>query len=158
MPGQSNDQTALETRARRFTTENLRAIRSFDDLQALVESRPDIVVANASDFGTGFSILDTKDKASLVGEYLAILDWRFNNGDQGEFVSAEVLVRNGNRKFVLNDGSTGICQQLKDIQHANGGETCLLIVPRGLRVSEYDYVDAGGNTSKARTYYIDYSK
>lgn len=145
-------------RKRNFSDAQLREITSFDDLVAMVNRREDLSFVDVSDFGNGFSILDTKDKSRLIGREFYILDWRFNKGDKGEFVSMNILTRD-NQKLVINDGSTGICQQMRDIETANGGTTALVKVPRGLRVSEYTYENPDtGKDETARTYYLDYSK
>jgi hypothetical protein len=56
-----------------------------------------------------------KDKASLVGVPMFFIQWRFNSGDLGEFVSIEAITKADGRKVVINDGSTGIRDQLMEL-------------------------------------------
>ena len=122
-----------------------------------------VAYESISDYGTGFFVVD---KERLVTVPFVILEWRFNESKEHYdannmplvFVSAAVVTEGGD-KFIINDGSTGIRQQLQAItarrrenNHAtpqNG-----LVVPHGLTVSQYLYTDASGKSSTARTYYL----
>ena len=97
----------------RFSDESLRDVASFQDALALL-AHSEIVTESVTNYGTGFSVLATKDKVRLVGVPFLIVDWRFNNGELGEFVSAMIVTEHG-QKYVLNDGSSGIYAQLKRI-------------------------------------------
>lgn len=95
--------------------------------------------------GDGFAIL--KDKGMAVGREFLILDWTFHEGNQGEFVSMRIINPQG-EKARINDGSTGICAQLRELTEK--GITSGIHCPNGLRVSEYTIEDG----SQAKTYYI----
>lgn len=108
--------------------------------------------------------VDLVDKAELLGMPFLITSVEFTENAQGVnfvYVSAENV--DGNR-FQFNDSSTGVRQQVahkltqlgRDAVIESGGQVDLrLIVPRGLRVSEYLVKDRGTGKSKmARTYYL----
>ena len=135
-----------------ISADELRNITSFQDALNLISAKG-IETVNSSDvIGDGFTLLESKDKERLVGVPFLLLSWRFAKGNVGEFVSAH-LVTTHNEKFIINDGSTGIMQQLADLTKSgvNGGIAC----KRGLRKSEYEYTDPKtGEVSNAVTYYI----
>lgn len=142
-----------EVAVRRFDDDTLRSIRSFDDALAAARAVDgDILDVADSELSTGFAVLDTNGKARLVGVPFIVLDWRFANGEKGEFVSLSIVTKH-NEKLIVNDGSTGIRDQMKRL-----GQPRTLGVRHGLRVSEYDYTDqATGEISRAKTYYLDTS-
>lgn len=138
-----------------WSDDQLRDIKTLDDLAVALSGREDVKVFDASEFGNGYEVLDKEGKDKLIGVYFAIMDWRFNDGDQGEFVSVTVLTEKGDR-YVINDGSTGICEQLREIQKAAGG-TAVIRVKKGLRVSRYTYTDEkDGKEKPAATYYLSF--
>jgi len=153
------------TQARQFSDVDLAAISSWDDIAVLVGEKG-LESFDISDLGTGFEVLDKSDKARLVGEPFAILDWRFNAGDFGdEFVSMLVLTGAG-RKYVVNDGGTGIRQQMQAI---TGGlakkmsvepekARAVIKCPKGLTRSDYTYVDEAGKKTPATTFYLSLEK
>lgn len=112
-------------------------------------------VVTAAEFGSGFDILDTKEKQRLVGVPFIILDWSFNEGDNGEFVSLRIVTK-ANEHLIVNDGSTGILRQMQEIGQL--GEDRAIFVKKGLRVSNYEYTDKETGAKKpASTYYLDTS-
>lgn len=142
----------------RFDDETLSGIESFDDALGVLADAG-VVIDHASEkLGNGFAILS--DKGLLVGVEILLLSWQFNNGDNGEFVSANVVARMPGQKspakFVVNDGSTGIRDQLK-LYNAKTGKTAGLHVKNGLRRSDYTFVDDNGQTKNATTFYLDTS-
>lgn len=149
---------STDVAVRRLGEDELRAIRSFDDARALAHAVDgDVVDIADSPLSTGFAVLATDAKARLVGVPFIILDWRFANGDNGEFVSL-VVVTKSNEKLIVNDGSTGIRDQMKRL----GATPRAIGVRHGLRVSEYDYEDMDKSTGeitikRAKTYYLDTS-
>jgi hypothetical protein len=135
-------------------------IESWEDAISLANELGTLV--DATDvLGNGFEILDTKDKGQLVGVPMLFLSWRFNDGDNGEFVSALVVLKVGNgiRKVVLNDGSTGIKEQLKSFtfdyapKKLGGQKFSGLVAKNGLRRSDYT-IEIDGKESAATTFYI----
>ena len=139
-----------------FDDEGLGAIKSFEDAaQALAGAG--IAVERSSDYGNGFSVLT--DKNLLVGQDFLILDWRWNTGSfgdgesEGAFVSAQIITK-ANEKWILNDGSTGICQQLirvteTRIKNAYSRPQTGLIVEGGLTASTYFVSPKDGSISKS---------
>lgn len=139
---------------RSLTADELRTVGSMTDFAKLASDKG-IDVANAADvLGDGFTLYSTADKSKLVGVPFVICDYHFTNGDNGEFVSVR-LITNKDEKIIINDGSTGIRDQLKALYTAGVNA---MYVPTGLRVSEYEYEDEKGNKSKAKTFYLSSSK
>lgn len=151
---------------------------AFADAVAVAEAVYGAVTDFSEEMGSGFQLL--QDKAALVGKKLLFLKWSFTPGDFGVFCSAAVITADGG-KFIVNDGSTGICTQLRELSIKTGrfGGS---VAQRGLRESSYATCQACGqprssfdetctntlkngsvcgNTDTARgtgnTYYIDLS-
>lgn len=159
--------TTSETRVElwngaRVTDDDLRSITSFGDVLDLFGGE---YVDAAQEFGTGFAICDNKD--TLIGQTFAIIDARLNpNGNFGEFVSM-LVVTEDNRKMVVNDGSTGIREQLIGIMaktnRDSGTQRRPIVVRKGLRRSDYEVElpdprdPAKTVLTKASTYYLDLS-
>lgn len=143
-----------------FTEEDLRAITTFDEAIALATAEHGAAVYADEVLGDGFALLSTDGKARLVGVPLCFMEWSFYDGEfGGKFVAARVVARgpSGNvERYILNDGSTGICDQLAKFQ-LNKGRNGNLIARYGLRRSDYEYTDESGKTKPATTYYIDTS-
>lgn len=149
MADSSDTSTGVVDTYSRFTDDDLRTVETFADAfgaNGLVKSVEDYSEA----YGSGFAVLETNDKDRLVKTAFGIVEWRFSTGDQGEFVSALVITERTNEKYVLNDGSTGICDQLRRVTadrlakgwpetEASRG----LYVKNGLRRSDY-LLDAAG--------------
>jgi len=154
-PGGSLDTTKAP---RLWTEDELASMDSIDDLKRMVAEKG-VTTASITSFGNGYAVLE--DKAVLVKRHFYIVDWRFNTGDMGEFVTMQVLAETTEgttEKLIVNDGSTGIRDQLHRIQNANGGQTCVLDVPRGLVKSDYKtFIPDGKSGEKeisATTYYL----
>lgn len=112
---------------------DLRSITSYEDAVALAEQVHGTVIDIAQELGSGFALIDDKDR--LCGTEFVIIQWRFSAGDFGTFVSAGLVTKHG-EKFIVNDGSSGMMDQLLQFSQATqrfGG----MKVPRGLRKSEY---------------------
>lgn len=150
---------------------DLRSIGSYEDALKLAEEVHGNVVDISEELGSGFAILEDKDK--LKGVEFVLIQWRFSSGDFGTFVSAGLVTKHG-EKYILNDGSTGIYESLLEYSQNTkrfGG----MKVPKGLRVSEYptckecgrpmttDMVECenpkcdydGTERGKGQTYYLD---
>lgn len=143
-----------------FTEEALRDIDSFDAVISLTGGTG----TNIADvLGAGFAVLDEQanplGKGLLVGQKLLVLKYGVHLSEKTgkEFTTLHIVTEPGD-KWIVNDGSTGIHQQCKSLKEQLG-TICPLLVPRGLRVSEYDYTDEKtGAVSKAKTYYLNTSK
>lgn len=130
--------------------------RGITDIQtALAALKAAGVVAEKA---STYDVLDNKDE--LVGKDMVLLQWRFNDGDMGPFVSIEAVTAD-NRKVVINDRSTGIYAQLKSRTEkliaagvtpaaAHAG----IHANTGLRRSDFMYTDAEGKERPAKTYYV----
>lgn len=137
----------------RPTDEQLSALTDLSSISALMG---DTGIIDASELGTGFELVE--DKGRLIGVPLVFVHWTLKMGTFGWMCIAHVVQLDNTGtvigKYVVTDGSTGICQQLTDITEASG-RTSGLIAKHGLRVSEYDYTDEKtGETRPAKTYYI----
>ncbi|SRR6266536_2175924 len=143
-----------------FDDLQLSEIKTFEDAIRAVEGVFGEVTDAAEELGTGFAVLPTDDKSKLVGIPLIFVQWRFNTGDNGEFVSATAVAQTApgvSARYIINDGSTGIRDQLKAYTEKTG-KTGGLAARRGLRVSNYDYEDPKtGEVKRAKTYYVDTS-
>lgn len=137
----------------------LRSITSFDEAVRLATTAYGDVETASDVLGDGFALLNSEDKGLLVGRPMLLMEWGFYDGDYGsKFVGIRAVVQNRDGsmgKYIFNDGSTGILEQLAKYT-LKTGRTGGLSVKNGLRVSEYDYTDEEtGKTRKAQTYYLD---
>jgi hypothetical protein len=124
----------------------------FGDILKQLEKDGEIM--SAAELGSGWAIVNNKEKGRLVGVPLLILSFQFNEGDNGEFVSAQVLTNT--ERLIVNDGSTGIYAQLHEI--AEAGNVKAIYCKHGLRESKYEYEDPKtGEKKPASTFYIDTS-
>lgn len=134
-------------------------ITSFDDALAVINDvfGGSVVEADKA-LGTGFALLD--DKNRLIGVPLVAVKIDFHKSElsaEGEFVSLHVVTQDG-RKFIVNDGSSGIFAQIKELWSRKPELQGLpLMVRRGLRRSDYTYMDETGKAKPATTYYLDTS-
>jgi hypothetical protein len=118
---------------------------SFSDLVAeLGEDSVDVVLGGQDQYGP---ILE--DKGRLVGVPLLIVKWNFHPGKGGDFVSLWILTQTGER-YIVNDGSTGIKEQLQTYT-AETGRNAMLRADRGFSRSDYVHPEHGPST----TFYID---
>lgn len=152
------DQEVMKTESR-FSDSELRDITSFEDAAALLASKGIDVVFADQQLGNGFAILD--DKSKLVGVQIFLIEWNFYEGEFGPFVAAMLAAKFpgtvGLAKYILNDGSTGIYQQLRNYTDQKERQRGMM-VKNGLRKSVYDTVDeATGKTKESTTYYLDTS-
>lgn len=147
--------TAVATRSR-FDSNDLRSIGSFADLGNLVKDRGIAVVDSRDVLGDGFELVPTPEKTRLVGVPFVIVDYSFAQGDNGEFATMRIVTKR-DEKLIVNDGSTGIRDQLHQLDAA--GIDGVILVERGLRVSEYTVELPNPKTgelepSKAKTFYL----
>ena len=141
-----------------------REIETWDDAMRAVVGYVDSIEDASREIGDGFSVLPTDRKHILIGVPLMFTEWNFYQGENGEFVAARAIAQQdggGIRKLVINDGSTGICEQLREYSKRTGRYGGLL-VRHGLRKSEYDVEIEDRRTGEksmkhAVTYYLDTS-
>lgn len=140
--------------------EDYAGIASFEDALRLVGDKLGGEIVDASDLGDGFTVLDKAQKKSLIGVTFIVLsvsfhegDYKREDGETGEFASLRLVTKNG-QKYVLNDGGTGIPEQIKMLwQRKPESQGKPIVVHNGLRVSEYDHPQYG----RSETYYLDTS-
>lgn len=138
-----------------LTDDDLLSIKSFGDALNLVTEKVgegNVLVADEI-LGNGFRLLENKD--ALIDVPFLIISWDFHNGDFGEFATVH-LVTNEDKKYVINDGSSGIRDQLMSVT-SNKNVYGPMMVKGGLRRSDYEYEDEKGNKTPAKTYYLDVS-
>lgn len=126
------------------------------DFDALVQASTNI----AAHIGSGWTVVPTKEQHKLVGVPFVIVDIKRRDGDYGEYLSLQCRLRNAliidsteTDRVVINDGSTGIMQQLLSMEVA---PQLPYFISHGLRKSEYTYKDLDdGKEKPAFTYYLD---
>jgi|ERR1043165_1553275 hypothetical protein len=103
-----------------------------------------VVVNVAELLGDGSEFLPKKDV--LIGVPFLILDWRFiiDPATKREYVNVLIMGANGN-KARFNDGGTGVCEQIRQIQAECG--KIGVEVKGGLRKSEYVTEANGAGTT-----------
>lgn len=137
----------------------LAEIQSFDDALALInETFGGAVVEADKTLGTGFAVLDDKNKLIDVPFVAVKIDEHTSEiSAEGKFVSLHVVTQDG-RKLIVNDGSTGIYAQVQALWERKPELRGLpLMVRHGLRRSDYTYTDTDGKQKPATTYYLDTS-
>jgi len=139
-----------------FSNDELASLKSFDDALALLKEKlggeSAIGVAD-QELGDGFKLLEDKD--NLIGVGMILVKWDFTTGDFGEFVSIKLMTESG-EKYIVNDGSTRIRDQLMEYS-AKKNTQAGLFVKNGFRRSDYEYTDESGKKTPAKTYYLDTS-
>lgn len=135
-----------------FNEDQLRGLASIEDVFANV-SEPVTEIGEV--LGDGFSVLE--NKSDLVGVRFVVVTYETHTSEinGGQFSSMRVITEK-NDKYIVNDGSTGIHAQCAALLEKTG-KVAPLLVPGGLRMSEYDY-DDNGQKKRARTYYLATSK
>lgn len=144
-----------------LTDEELNQVSSIEDaIRALGVTDPSGLSWDASPW----TLLTDKDK--LTGRAFLAVQWKFHQSKEyvgSEYVSVYVITQdslNGETHFVINDGSTGIARQLRELTNAritNGHKTPYsgALVKGGLKLSEYDRTDEKGTViGKGKTYYL----
>jgi hypothetical protein len=126
--------------------ETLRSIGDFDTaMRVATEAVGAPAVSAADELGTGFELLGKDDKNRLVGVPFIAIQWAFQAGDYAsEFVTMHVVTKD-NARYIVNDGSTGIAQQLRDYTDRTG-RTGNMLVPKGLVRSDYENEFGEGTT------------
>jgi len=131
-----------------FATPDLRAITSMDEAIALVEQTLGSEIVDAADeIGNGFTVLRKDQKHLLIDVPFLIMTIDFQDGDfvdeetgiTGSFLTLMLITEDG-RKYILNDGGTGIFRQVEDWANTSGKAGGML-VRNGLRESKYEAND-----------------
>lgn len=149
------------------TRSDVDAIHTFEQAHAYAES-----MGGADDWDAisdAWPVLGDDGKRALVGQPFVIVGIAVRDGDYGEYVSLNCVTPE-DKRFILNDGSSGIARQITDLldkREAAGipaGRPILVL--NGLRQSDY-YRSQDGETSRfvpdgakkgdwtpARTFYL----
>lgn len=117
------------------------------------------VLDAAQVLGDGYDPL--KNKSRLVNVPFLIVDWTFNHGDQGEYVSCKIITQ-ANEKFRISDGGTGIYRQLWDLADSGVPVGTPIAVYGGVVQSDYKLrdqngkllLDEKGKEQSATTFYL----
>ena len=147
--------------AKTFTDEELNSITDINSAAALlgIKSVEDLAW-NESPY------IVLTDKNQLLGKKFLAVSWKFHESKEfigNEFVSVHIITDdtlNGHKLFILNDGSAGICKQLRSVtdqrlteNHPNPQAGAMIL--NGLTLSEYDRFDEKGNIiGKGKTFYL----
>lgn len=106
----------------------------------------------------GFEEIDKKDLVNrtfliLMAKVSMSQEYTNEEGVPSPFAVVKVITQDGG-KFRFTDGSTGICAQIQKLESDREGGAVGAIIPGGLTVSEYKYVDEKGKETPAKTYYF----
>lgn len=166
----SKDTGAVSSAIERLPDEaEYRSISSLADAIELVEEYHGVAPVSAPEvLGDGFTRIDDKGKRALCGLPLFVMSWEFSqsettlndDGSPKEYVTCRLISERGGRviKAVFSDGSTGIYRQLRSYTDREGRQAGLM-VPNGLRASDFTYTDPhSGERSPATTYYFNLDK
>lgn len=137
----------------RVSEGQLADIASFDDALSLVQDvfGGEIVEADKT-LGTGFAVLEDKNRL-LGAAFIAVKIDQHPNGDHGPFTSLHVVTQDG-RKYIINDGGTGIHEQITELYERKPALVGLpLLVRQGLRRSDYVHPEHGPSV----TFYLNTS-
>lgn len=130
----------------------LSTIRSFEDALTYSATQGGAIDIADPDWGlsSGFTVLDNDDKGTLCGVPFIIVRTTEHLGDHGVFHTMFIVTQDG-RRLIVNDGSTGISQQLARL--FDGRPDLMdrpMIVRQGLRESRYVHPEHGPSV----TYYL----
>jgi hypothetical protein len=143
-----------------FSATELRNATSWADITALVESQVGEILDASTSIGDGFALLKEKDQ--LIGKPMLLVNWLFAKGDfgeQSEFATIRLAtqsVAGDLLKYIIVDGSTGLCRQLHEFT-TETGRSGGIVVGKGLTRSDYTYTNDNGEEIPASTYYLDLS-
>lgn len=143
-----------------FNEDDLRDGATFDYYAQMTAEAYGPLVDASEVLGDGFGLLTKETKAMLVGIPCLFMEWAFRDGDFGRpFVSVRIVARmpgGSIGRFIMNDGSTGIADQLAKYTKKTG-KLGGLLVAKGLNRSDYEVEnpDQPGKMMPATTYYID---
>jgi hypothetical protein len=159
-----------------YGDDTLRSITSFQDAINAAGYMFGAVEDAADVLGDGFRLLKTEDgKSKLVGKPLMLLEWSFYPSDEfgGEFAAIRLVAQEDNNtisKYIVNDGSTGVCKMLREYTEHTGRRGGLM-VRNGFRESSYPFCqdcrtavdddhkkfEPSHVVGRGKTYYIDTS-
>jgi hypothetical protein len=132
---------------------------TFDELRALLHESGIEVDHAAGVLADEWPVVEKK---TLINKPFLLATWVVSEPGKGDFENQYIVCRGitkDGKRFRFADGSTGVFRQLAKLTEervVNGSATpnAGLFVPGGLTVSQYDYKDEKGKTTKAETYYL----
>lgn len=133
-----------------YSEDALRNATSLADYIALTEEQHGQIVDAGTEIGDGFTL--TEDLSPFKGVPVVLMEWAFRDGNFGEYVSIRFVAQHpqlGLFRGIYNDGSTGICKQLREYTDRTG-KAGGLASKSGFRVSEYDHPEHG----PSKTWYL----
>lgn len=133
-PTEEQRETKALARTQQFDDSDLRAITTFEEAFALAETMFGEVTDISQELGNGFTLIT--DKSVLVNKPFVIISCAFNDGDFGSFASIAAVTKD-NEKYIFNDGSTGVHNQLFELARTTK-RTGGFMAPSGLSQSDYD--------------------
>lgn len=147
---------AVEISVPQYRDSDLQQINTFDDALALIQEQfgQGGVISADEVLGNGFALLTNKDH--LVGVPFILMKWQFNQGKYQDDFCTALVVTSQNGKYIVNDGGSGLCKQLREYTNTTGRQGGM-VARKGLTRSDYTYEDEKGNDVPASTYYIDTS-
>lgn len=149
------------TKATRLTDEQLNSLKTVEQAIAALGVKS----TDELDWDSSVYTL-LADKSKLEGKKFLAVQWKFHESSEyvgSQFVSVYVITADtidGQTQFIFNDGSTGVCAQLAALtakRESEGHPSPYggALVKNGLKLSEYDRVDANGKSlGKGKTYYL----
>jgi hypothetical protein len=122
----------------RWSNADLREIPDYETAMRVALETYGEVADATMELGNGFALLSKGDKAKLVGKPFLAMYWTFNESQEygGHFASMAAVTAD-NQKFIVNDGSAGIFQDLLAFTQEHNGRQGALLCPGGLRESSY---------------------
>lgn len=142
---------------------NEETLNSLNTIQDAISALGAVSVDDLAWDASPYVVLD--DKQKLVGKKFLAVQWTFRDSAEylSEYVSVNIITADtidGRTHFVINDGSTGICSQLRQLtakREADGHKSPFggALINGGLSLSEYDRTDEKGTVvGKGKTYYL----
>lgn len=156
-PAPSTSLSPLDRRRAQQRLRDYRALSFTEMTQQLDQQNGDghVAVVDASEAGIGYRLVEHKDdKRHFVGVDLMVLPgWQVNPSRDypGRYFTScyvktayPIAALGGGTEFVVNDGSSGIAQQLADLRarcEEKGLDDPAVRCRKGFRLSEYDITD-----------------
>ena len=151
----------LAVKGSRLTDEELNQLTTVEQAAAALGAKS---IEDLSWDSSNYTLLS--DKSKLIGKRFLAVQWNFHQSAEyvdSEFVSVYIITADtidGENRFIFNDGSTGVCAQLRALtskRTADGHATPSggALIKSGLKLSEYDRLDGTGKViGKGKTYYL----
>lgn len=139
---------------------------TFEEALAIAAQKTGLTSDALAFIGSPYTVLKGTDKDKLVDEPLFVRNWRFAMDDETEreyavmhVVTKREVMPDMGSLFIITDGSTGICAQLRAETEKRVGDshptpTQNLLIPNGLTRSDYTIEGDDGKPQDATTFYL----